>query len=204
MKNTVNKIAVAAMVAAAASVGFADTFRWNPSGSGSWADSRRWLGEDGSAPAARAPDAGDTVVVSAATANVTDDDQGVISKIAEIQLEDQESSVVFDTGTDFSLSCPVQGKGLIVKRGDGKLFLGACKKYFTGDGQTANNCLSDHFTGKGIKVEKGWVVAPQSSGSGKRHIVRLEVLEDGVFQMINDNYQVFVSLKGNGTVTNDS
>ena len=194
-------LVLSSLIVVAALCSRAEEFHWNKSGSGNWSVPSRWTLADGSA-AARAPGEGDVAVISGAEALVTDDDQSVISAIAEIQLKDADSVVNFANKRDFTLACPVRGKGLIVKSENGKLFLAACKKYLDSDGTSANASLGDHFTDRGMRIEAGWVVAPQSSGSGKSHICRLEILDDGVFQMINDNTQIFVALKGTGTVTN--
>ena len=194
-------LVLSSLIVVAALCSRAEEFHWNESGSGNWSVPSRWTLADGSA-AARAPGEGDVAVISGVEALVTDDDQSVISLIGEIQLKDDESVVNFANKRDFTLACPVRGKGLIVKSENGKLFLAACKKYLASDGTSASASLGDHFTDRGMRIEAGWVVAPQSSGSGKSHICRLEILDDGVFQMINDNTQIFVALKGTGTVTN--
>ncbi len=137
-------LVLSSLIVVAALCSRAEEFHWNKSGSGNWHSSSRWTLADGSA-AARAPGEGDVAVISGAEALVTDDDQSVISLIGEIQLKDDESVVNFANKRDFTLACPVRGKGLIVKSENGKLFLAACKKYLASDGTSASASLGDHL-----------------------------------------------------------
>ena len=75
-------LVLSSLIVVAALCSRAEEFHWNKSGSGNWSVPSRWTLADGSA-AARAPGEGDVAVISGAEALVTDDDQSVISAIAE-------------------------------------------------------------------------------------------------------------------------
>jgi hypothetical protein len=106
-----------------------------PNGTGAWADSSRW--KNGKVPAEN-----DKAEISDGTAYVTDADSEVVARVGAITLQSRTAVIEFNVENDFHVPNRIIGKGKIVKKGKGRLFLDAPYENF-------------YYTTEGIEVNDG-------------------------------------------------
>ncbi len=164
-----------------------------PDGTGTWADPTRW--KDGKVPAE-----GDAAEISDGTACVTEGDSAVVSRVAAITLQSRTAVIEFNVENDFHVPNRIIGKGKIVKKGKGRLFLDAPYENF-------------YYTTEGIEVNDGelyLVERPASEIPGgqieQKHFVYgpLTVNAPGKLFLRPTGYSYTCGISGDGIITNTS
>ena len=117
MKTKIMATALAmAAVLAQKSAEAAETCYYNPNGSGTWADASRWY-------EGKVPQSGDLAYVSNGVMRVTSADLDVASLVGGMYPVNYTDAVEFDLDEDFHFTKRIIGKGKIVKKGGGALYL---------------------------------------------------------------------------------